>query len=257
MQRWPHHTARPVARRLQPYRMTETIKSGLRSLFARNREQLFLLVCLAGLLPALVTNTLYTTALFPGVESFHWSYFHLATWRYAYSALLLAAIVLGMRLEKRCLLLAVLPLLGLVVLPLDRIGAVRGYPVAGVAQAYDLARARQQLSTISTPEDIVARTLIHLPPRLNLDGVTVALSNFELLQRHRNADSGLQRQEGELLRQRSRLQRDLDNYQHESRQPFAAVNGPRWRFLQQSLRTLPGDIRRLNARLAQIAGERS
>ncbi len=196
--------------------MIENIKSGLRSLLSRHREQLFLLLCLAGLLPALVTNTLYTTAAFPGIESFYWSWLALGTWRYLFAAVLLAAVLVGWRLENRRLLLAVLPLLGLVLAPLDRIGAVQRYHFDNTAQPYDLARARGQLAALEQPAGAFSALLDKLPPKIaSTSWLLQKLSQLEItdskIAGHRRSIKDLEAQVGQYRRQRTQLVRQADD----------------------------------------------
>lgn len=141
----------------------------LRKLIPLQRE-LFLFACLAGIIPAFVTNTIFTSAAFPGVESFRWTYFDLGVAKYVYVLVFVAAFTLGILLRKRSLLLAVIPLLALVVTPVGRIGAVSGYdlPLTQEATATDwrLQAERAAIARLGEPPDALDALLSELPPAL-------------------------------------------------------------------------------------------
>jgi len=141
----------------------------LRKLISLQRE-LFLFACLAGIIPAFVTNTIITSAAFPGVESFRWSYLDLGVAKYVYVLLFVAAFTLGILLRKRSLLLAVIPLLALVVTPIGRIGAVSGYdpPLTREATERDwgLQAERAAIARLGEPTNALDAFLSELPPAL-------------------------------------------------------------------------------------------
>lgn len=132
-------------------------------------RDLFLLACLAALIPAFVTNTLPTSALFPGVESFRWAAFDLGVTRALFVAVLLAATVLGLMLRQRRLMLALLPLLALALTPLPRIGAAPGLEAWQQRAAevdWTLAAERAAIAEIDTPTDRVDVWLAGWSPAL-------------------------------------------------------------------------------------------
>lgn len=143
---------------------------GLEMIRPRRRD-LFLLLCLAGVVPALITNTLPTTTWLPGVEGFRWAWVDLAGSRWLFGAALLAAGVVGWRLRPRWLWLATLPLLALVLTPAPRIGAAEG-PLHWIEQetpdpTLEAERAAsERLLAPDGPDGRIAALLARLPPRL-------------------------------------------------------------------------------------------
>ena len=133
-------------------------------------RDLFLLACLSALIPAFVTNTLPTSAWFPGVESFRWASFDLGATRYVFAGVLVVALALGVMLRQRWLMLAMLPLLALVVMPAQHIGAAPGID-ARTAQLSDapdwsLAAEREAIAQIRQPGERIDRLLARWPPAL-------------------------------------------------------------------------------------------
>lgn len=132
------------------------------------RRDLFLLLCLAGVVPAFVTNTLPTTTWLPGVEGFRWAWFDLGASRWYFAALLLAAAVVGWPLRPRWLWLAMLPLLALVLTQAERIGAARGplHWVDGVHDAVMLEPEQRATEALLTRPSRLDTLIASLPPAL-------------------------------------------------------------------------------------------
>ncbi|MCW5632958.1 MAG: hypothetical protein KIT17_06430 [Rubrivivax sp.] len=132
------------------------------------RRDLFLLLSLAGVVPAFVTNVLPTTTWLPGVEGFRWAWFDLGATRWVFVALLLAAGLVGASLRPRWLGLALLPLLALVLTPAARIGAAEG-PLHWIEQDEPdpaLEAERQAGERLREPGGRIDTWLARLPPTL-------------------------------------------------------------------------------------------
>lgn len=140
------------------------------SLTRPQRRDLFLLLCLMGVVPALITGTLPATTWLPGTEGFRWAWFDLSLARPLAVLLLLAAGAVGWPLRPRWLWLAMLPLLLLVLTPVSRIGAAEG-PLHWIERergtddpAFEAERAA--IERLAAPSGLVGRALAELPPVL-------------------------------------------------------------------------------------------
>lgn len=134
------------------------------------RTEPFLLACLVGIIPAFVTNTLPTSASFPGVEGFRWASFDLGAARYGFALVLVAAFTLGVLLRRRLLMLGLVPLLALTTMPMSRVGAAAGYdppPVQAAGETdWSLAGERAAVAAFVQPSDSLDALIAHLPPDL-------------------------------------------------------------------------------------------
>lgn len=134
------------------------------------RRDLFLLLCLIGLVPAFVTSTLPTTTWLPGVEGFRWAWFDLGGTRVAFALVLLLAGALAWPLRPRWLWLAALPLLLLVLTRAERIGAapdsLRWVERAGPADDLRLGAEGEAVARLVEPARPLDALLARLPPRL-------------------------------------------------------------------------------------------
>lgn len=140
------------------------------SLIRPQRRDLFLLLCLMGVVPALISGTLPATTWLPGTEGFRWAWFDLSPARPLALVLLLAAGAVGWPLRPRWLWLAMLPLLLLVLTPASRIGAAEG-PLHWVerergADDPGFEAERAAIERLAAPAGMVDRTLARLPPAL-------------------------------------------------------------------------------------------
>ncbi|MBX3606588.1 MAG: hypothetical protein KF788_15020 [Piscinibacter sp.] len=134
------------------------------------RRDLFLLLCLVGVIPAFVTNGLPTTTWLPGVEGFRWAWIDLGGMRWVFVAILVAACAVGRSLRPRWLWLAAVPLLVLVLTPAQRIGGAESplHWVEAIHVPEDpvLDAERAVIDRLAAPAGPIDRALAHLPPAL-------------------------------------------------------------------------------------------
>lgn len=134
------------------------------------RRDLFLLLCLVGVVPAFVSATLPVTTWLPGTEGFRWAWVELSAVRPLLVVLLMAAGFVGWPLRPRWLWLAMLPALLLVLTPISRVGAAPG-PLHWIERAPEsqdptLAAEDAAIGRLETPERWIDRALAKRAPAL-------------------------------------------------------------------------------------------
>ncbi|MGD9831844.1 MAG: hypothetical protein AB7U92_03730 [Piscinibacter sp.] len=134
------------------------------------RRDLFLLLCLIGVVPAFISATLPVTTWLPGTEGFRWTWVELSAVRPLLIVLLMAAGFVGWPLRPRWLWLAMLPALLLVLTPISRVGAAPGplHWIERVPESQDptLAAEYAAIGRLATPERWIDRALAKREPAL-------------------------------------------------------------------------------------------